>query len=205
MIIGLIGFKQVGKSTAAKYLEEKYGFVRHNMKDALVAEIKQNFPDLLKEIAKKETDITGGMFLDEAIEALFYVKPPLMRALLQNYGTEVRRGDNDSYWTDQWLKKMNATPLSLPRMMGGKELLGYQVSDLVSIVTDDIRFKNEAEAVKMCKGILIRLTRPDVTTGGSHPSETEQLEIEADYTIECVPGDHEHLYRELDRIVGMVE
>ena len=188
-IIGLIGFKQVGKSTAAKHLEEHYGFVRHNMKDALVAEIKQNFPDLLREIAESTYRFRymNSSVPPECVDKLFIEKPPLMRALLQNYGTEVRRKDDDGYWTTQWEKKLRVK---------------YEYEN---IVTDDVRFLNEADAVKMQKGILIRLTRPDITTGGSHASETEQLEIEADYTIECRPGDHKHLYAELDRIVDMLE
>lgn len=190
-IIGLIGFKQVGKSTADKYLEEKYGFVRHNMKDALVAEIKQNFPDLLKEITVEYNDTATGPM--RTVDDMFTIKPPLMRALLQNYGTEVRRGDDDNYWTNQWFKTISLNCVT----DDGKSF--YK-----KVVTDDVRFKNEAKAVKVVGGILIRLTRPDITTGGSHASETEQLEIEADYTIECQPGDHEHLYSELDRILKEV-
>ncbi len=195
MIIGLIGFKQVGKSTAAKYLEEKYGFVRHNMKDALIAEIKQNFPDLLEEIQRQYIDwefegMEDGEIL--TVGSLFKYKPPLMRALLQNYGTEVRRGDNDNYWTGQWWD----TVMHYPK---GEVRQGLQPK--YSVVTDDVRFLNEAKVVKDADGILIRLTRPDITTGGSHASETEQLEIEADYTIEAVPGDHEHLKRKLDEIM----
>ena len=186
-IIGLIGFKQVGKSTAAKHLEEKHGFVRHNMKDALVDEIKQNFPDLLREILMVYR--TAGFYNEKAtINQLFLDKPPLMRALLQNYGTELRRRDSDSYWVSKWASKYWELE---------KEYTG--------VVTDDVRFLNEAKAVKDLDGILIRLTRPDITTGGSHASETEQLEIQADYIIECNPGDHEHLYSELDRIVSMLE
>lgn len=181
-IIGLIGFKQVGKSTAAKYLEDKYGFVRHNMKDALVAEIKQNFPDLLWEIMTIYNEQDTGYMID-SVEQLFVVKPPLMRALLQNYGTEVRRRDDDDYWVHQWID-------NLPDC---------------NVVADDVRFINEGAAVEGCDGILIRLTRPDITTGGSHPSETEQLEIEADYTIECQPGGHEELYRQLDGIIGVLK
>ena len=196
-IIGLIGFKQVGKSTAAKHLEEKHGFVRHNMKDALVTEIKQNFPDLLTEILKdynfsvKEfnSQYDSRNALPEInTDQLFDKKPPLMRALLQNYGTELRRRDSDSYWVSKWASKYWELE---------KEYTG--------VVTDDVRFLNEAKAVKDLDGILIRLTRPDIQTGGSHASETEQLEIQADYTIKCNPGDHEHLYSELDRIVGMLE
>jgi len=169
-IIGLVGFKQVGKSTAAKYLEDKYGFTRHNFKDAMVQEIKDNFPDLLKELE---------YYYNLTIDELFIQKPPLMRALMQNYGTDVRRKDNRNYWTQQWVKNL----------------------DIGKTVVDDVRFLNEAEAVKLGGGIIIRLTRSDIETGGTHASETEQLEIVADHTIECNPGDHEALYRALDEIV----
>jgi hypothetical protein len=175
MIIGLIGFKQVGKSTAAKYLEEKHGFIRHNFKDGLVAEMKQNFPDLLQEMVR-----ATGMSIDE----LFANKPPLMRALMQNYGTEVRRADDANYWTNQW------------RLKGAKY---YQRG--LSAVADDVRFINESEAIKLQGGILIRLTRPDIVSGGNHPSETEQLNIDADYTIEGEPGNSTKLYNSLDEIL----
>lgn len=183
MIIGFVGFKQIGKSTASKYLEEKYDFYRHNFKDALVAEMKDNFPDLLQALVERE--YPERLLPDETahadwIDQLFIDKPPLMRALMQNYGTDVRRKDDGNYWVKQWLKNS----------YGG----------FGNIVCDDIRFKNEAAALKGRKGIIIRLTRPDVETGGDHASETEQLEIVADYTIECEKGDLESLYNKLDEI-----
>lgn len=182
MVIGLIGFKQVGKSTAAKYLEDKYGFVRHNFKDALVAEIKEKFPDLLREILERDREF----FLDcETIDDLFAIKPPLMRALMQNYGTEVRRGDDPNYWVWKWNEQ-------------------YIKGDAKNLVTDDVRFLNEAKVVKDANGTIIRLTRPDLLTGGDHQSETEQLQIVADHTIECEAGDFEKLYTELDRILAEV-
>lgn len=180
-IIAFTGFKQTGKSTAAKYLESK-GYVRHNFKDALVQELKDGFPDLLREIDSqwKKDLIRGGATYDVLDWDLFDKKPPLMRALMQNYGTDVRRKEDPDYWVKQWAKNS----------------YGHD-----KIVCDDVRFINEAAKVKERGGIIIRLTRPDITSGGEHSSETEQLQIEVDYTIECVPGDHEHLYRELDKIV----
>lgn len=187
MIIGLIGFKQVGKSTAAKHLEGR-GFTRINMKDALVAELRKNFPNLLHEIA----DNQGEWEWEKGdpsrahdwwtIDRLFDEKPPLMRALMQNYGTEVRRADKDSYWTDQWENSV-------------------EKSGCKHIVVDDVRFINEAEAVRHQGGILIRLVRPDITSGGTHSSETEQLSIVADHTIECEAGGHGKLYNALDEII----
>lgn len=183
MIIGLVGFKQVGKSTAAKHLEEKHGFQRINMKDALVAELKKNFPRLMREIY----DTTGETWVNDEtmFQYLFDVKPPLMRALLQNYGTEVRRGDKDSYWTDEW----------------DKATYSARCTDQ-NIVVDDVRFLNEAKAVKERGGIIIRLVRPDIPTGGTHASEVEQLEIVADNTINVAQGDKELLYMVLDDIVA---
>jgi len=177
IIIGLVGFKQVGKSTAAKYLEEKYSFTRHNFKDALVQELKDNFPDLLTQIVIAGRDLG---FKAMNWNELFEEKPPLMRALLQNYGTDVRRKDNPHYWTGQW----------------GQALF------LRDTVADDVRFLNESEAIKREGGIIIRLVRPDILTGGTHVSETEQLEIVADHTIECDPDDHAALYRALDDIIN---
>jgi hypothetical protein len=180
MIIAFVGFKQVGKTTASQYLIEKYGFVKHSFKDALVAEIKEKFPDLLESILKTY-EATGLEGVDyKTVDNLFIYKPPLMRALMQNYGTEVRRGDDPDYWVKEWAKN------------------SYGHSE---IVCDDVRFLNEADKVKQRGGIIIRLTRPDLPTGGDHKSETEQLQIEADYTIECEAGDYDHLYRELDKIV----
>lgn len=183
-IIGLVGFKQSGKSTAAQYLQDKYGFVRHNMKDHLIAEIKQNFPDLLQEIGCIYWDVNRMELAEEYpmwIDKLFQEKPSLMRALMVNYGTEVRRRQDKNYWVKAWL----ATPV-------------FQNN----IVTDDVRFLNEAQAIKRNGGILVRIIRTDITTGGDHESETQQLQIEADYTIEVGPGEQEKLYAELDAILA---
>ena len=192
MIIGLVGFKKVGKSTAAKYLEDKYSFVRHNFKDALVAEIKEKFPDLLQslvELYKQFPELWKSEGADKpsklpvTIDNLFEVKPVLVRNLMKNYGNEVRRGDKPGYWVDKWTTKL------------------WEMGSDVNVVTDDVRFIDEASRVKGQAGIIIRLTRPDMLTGGDHSSETEQLQIEADYTIECEAGDFETLYRRLDEII----
>lgn len=185
MIIGLVGFKQVGKSTAANYLAKKYGAVRLNMKDALVAEIKQNFPDLLNTIAiTYGYDSIDGRVSKATIDELFVEKFPLVRALLQNYGTEVRRRDDPDYWVKRW-----------------KEAVGKFTAGAI-VVVDDVRFQNEADAVISNNGILIRLTRDDITSGGDHASETEQVNIAVDRVINCKGGDEQALYDRLDRIMA---
>lgn len=180
-LYAFIGFKLSGKSTAAKYYESK-GFTRLNFKDALVKEMKDNFPDLLQEIGDVETKYDRG-FADqiETVDDLFTYKPPLMRALMQNYGTDVRRKDNDNYWTDKWG-------------------MAYAALHPTDVVVDDVRFLNEAAEIKKYGGKIIRIVRSDITSGGDHVSETEHLEIKADYTVEVEPGDHNGLERKLEEI-----
>lgn len=177
MIIGLIGLKQVGKTTAADYLVEKYGFVKHNFKDALVAEMKENFPDLLSAI--RDSEQRGNLGHTVTVEELFQTKPPLMRALMQNYGTEVRRGDSDNYWIKKWRD-------TLPKD--------------ANVVVDDVRFINEGNMVTTNGGVIVHLTRPDVVPTDGHSSETEHLQIKPDYSIECAMGEHELLKAELDYV-----
>lgn len=181
MIIGLIGLKQVGKTTAADHLVENQDFTKHNFKDALVAEIKQNFPDLLNEIYLQDSKEWNNGIPPTDKDHLFRTKPPLMRTLMQNYGTEVRRGDNPNYWIKQWRDKMPSG----------------------DVVVDDVRFQNEADMVTTNGGILIRLERSDVEAGDMHASEVEQANIATKYTIEAAKGDFDSLYNQLDGIIEL--
>ena len=104
-----------------------------------------------------------------------------MRALMQNYGTEVRRGDNPEYWTQKWF---------------------YKVNQLDNVVTDDVRFLNEAKGVKFFDGVIIRIIRSDITSTKGHLSETEMNQIEPDHTVEVEKGALIGLYQQLDAIIG---
>lgn len=172
MIIGLTGYKGTGKTTAAEYLQDEYGFKRLNFKDALIDELLEKFPTLLEKIAD-----TYQMNVKE----LFTIKPPLMRALMQEFGTDVRRADNPDYWVEKW---------SIAAAKEGG-----------NIVVDDVRFFNELAALGDNGGVLIRITRPDVTSGGEHQSETEQEKFIEDFTIDGVPGSHKEIYHQLDVII----
>ena len=177
MIISFKGYKESGKTAAAMYLEEKHGFKRMNFKDALVLELKQNFPDLLDALSEQY-----GLTIDE----LFVEKPTLVRKLMQNYGTDVRRGDKESYWIEQWI------------------LLARNHQEK-NIVVDDVRFINEAKMVRNAadafgtNAIVIDITR-DGKEGDTHISENEQKYIPFDVTI-TNDGTLTDLYNKIDEIV----
>lgn len=184
MIIGLTGKKQNGKSTAAGYLSDKYNFVRINFKDALVAEIREKFPNVLEAIIEiMERSAYDGMN-PWTVDRLFKEKPPLMRALLQNYGTEVRRIDDSEYWVKKWKEAVSRW-------------------DEGNVVVDDVRFLNEAQAVRDMGGIVIRISRADYPNVDGHVSETEMDKIVTDDNVTVESGEEglKYLYQFFDSVI----
>jgi len=190
MIIGLIGYKQSGKTTVAEYLHKEHEFHSLNFKDGLITEMKDKLHDTLAQIALDSGYSSAGddQLAGANIDRLFKTKPPVMRALMQNYGTDVRRDDSHTYWVDRYLQALEAT----------EDDLGFQSN----IVTDDVRFINEAEIVKAQGGILIRIIREDLPVRDLHISETENEKIEEDFTIEAKTGEYEYIYRQVESILN---
>lgn len=188
MIIAFTGKKQSGKSTACSYIESVLpNVVRINFKDALVAEIKEKFPQLLSAIIDTMNKIDYDGMDSWTIDRLFKDKPPLMRSLMQNYGTDVCRGIDTEYWTNKWKKSVGMTVLE------------------TNVICDDVRFKNEADAVRACGGIVVRIVRTDLTHTDGHISETEQDTIVPDDTITIKTNEFEKLYASLDKIINTRE
>ena len=97
--------------------------------------------------------------------------------LLQWWGTELRRGQNPNYWVDQWKAAIN------PK------------ADIV--LTTDMRFTNEAAAVKSVGGFTIQVNRKNVdgtrfidpTRESLHVSETQLDGYNYDHEITVKTGD----------------
>lgn len=167
-----------GKSTASKYILETDARYKHiNFKDGLVAEMKECLPDVLRELVDIYYDPVHGL---SEVDDLFDKKPKAMRALMRNYGTEVRRRDSENYWVDRWLKT---------------------VREHTHVVTDDVRFLNEAATVRSAGGTVIRIIRTDISDTGVHASEKEMEQIDVDHTIVVDKGQFSELYDHLDVII----
>lgn len=157
MIIGLTGKKQHGKDTTGQYLVENHGFVR-------VA-----FADKVYEMAAAiDPLIASEIYLSEAVSAFGkeYVKQnfPEYRRFLQRLGTEgVRETLGDSTWIDAALTNLDP--------------------DCNYVITD-VRFLNEAAAIRDRGGVIWRVTRPDLPDDGdTHASEVELEQIVAERVI----------------------
>lgn len=176
MVIGLCGYKGSGKSTAADWLVKEHGFRKINFKDALVEEMKLLYPDTLKQIA-----LVYGVAEDE----LFDLKPAVMRALMQNHGTEIRRAQNPNHWVDQWIEKIKHTT--------------------GNIVTDDVRFANEQSALSEGGGVLVRIVRKGQQPDTTHVSEREHENFKEDFTLEIEDGDIKQLYNQIDNVINTIK
>lgn len=165
MIIGFCGYKGSGKTLACSYLKD-LGFKPHNFKDALVEEMKDNLSDTLLILSEHYS---------MSVDDLFKNKPPAMRALMQNYGTEVRRQDDPDYWVNKWKDNVDEGDLCV----------------------DDVRFLNEYVALKDKGGVLIHLIVEDEASVSSHQSEVEHLSFDPDFTIVLPRGAKEQLYNQL--------
>lgn len=180
LIVGVVGKKRHGKNTFADILKEIADPVVINevsFADALKKHCIQIFgltTDQVYSEKLKEQPLEKEINMDEYISQMASVtnlnniqpqgkiaKTP--REVLQFYGSEYIRNAKQSYWTDLGIKAAN---------------------DLGNIcVITDVRFLNEAEAVKNSGGVLVRIIREDLDSTDSHISEKEQESIEADYTI----------------------
>lgn len=167
LIVGFGHRLHTGKDTAAKILIEKYGFTRMSFADELKRDVIRRFPHTLKEIAKVYltlgiTPINGFETLstnendsrwDEFIHRLVWIdKPPIVRRLIQNYATEVRRADDPAYWVD----------IVEDIIISNK---------LQRVVITDLRFPNEGNWIHRHGGLCLKITRTSAPII-AHESET---------------------------------
>jgi hypothetical protein len=122
---------------------------------------------------KQMVDIAGWDELKEASEDV--------RGLLQRMGTEVgREMISQTIWVDLAMKEAAKHDL---------------------VVITDVRFPNEAEAIKAQGGVLWRIQRPYVGPANTHPSETALDGYEFDAIVEN-NGFVEDLHEKIDKLLG---
>jgi len=131
----------------------------------------------------------------------------------QLYGTQEQKLEVNAHWNvsgRHFLQKFgteicrNVLPKVLPEMKLDDTSLWIRLFEIERAknpdrlyVVSDVRFPDEAQAIKRMGGIIIRLVRPS-PHASSHASETVQDLIEPDVTINNT-STKTHLYRELVR------
>ena len=143
-VIALCGDAGSGKTTAADYLVEHYGYRRVKFADPL--------KNMLRAMGLTERQIEGDQ-KEIAQDALCGRSP---RHLMQTLGTEWGRqliGEN--LWINLWRERVN-----------------FLLSDGESVIVDDMRFINELDAATSVGAHVYRLRRPgQANKAGDHASE----------------------------------
>lgn len=178
ILIGLTGLAGAGKDTAADALVLRAGFHKLAFADALRLEVEHAYElpandRLLRDRATKETPTdrlalgwcTDIEFVQAVNRAVFAGDMPLSeldvprspRQILQWWGTEYRRAQNEAYWLIKLLER------SIGLM---------QVGTRRQVITD-CRFANEAQAVRNAGGEIWQVFRPGLAlVEGGHASQT---------------------------------
>jgi hypothetical protein len=152
LIVGFTGPVGCGKTTAADALVKMLNFERVRFAETLKA--------MSRAFGLSEAQVDGDQ--KEIPCDLLCGKTP--RFFMQRLGTEFGRElIGDDVWIRAWRYYVELVPL------------------LRGIVVDDIRYANEAEAVRDAGGVVVRIIRPGGTRRDAHVSE--KFEFMPDVTL----------------------
>jgi hypothetical protein len=146
LLIGLNGYKGVGKDAAADYLVREYGYRKVAFANKLKESVAALFDISLHEMDKLKNDPECDVSLSPLVAMTF-------REFIQRYGTESHR---DVFGEDFWVNQL------LPK--------DYIEGKVFPTVVSDARFENELQRIKDLGGINIRIARPGYE-GEAHASE----------------------------------
>jgi len=163
MLVGIHGLKGSGKTTIAKYLQEKYHF------------IEKPFADPLKEICKvlfllDDDQLYGTLEQKEQPDPRWFGCSP--RKMFQYVGTELFRNQLDQIMPglgeDVFIHHFK---LQFPK---------YQK---LNVIISDVRFQNEINMIHELGGIVIKIQTENVLVH-THSSEKDQYNTRnCDYVV----------------------
>lgn len=201
-IIGLTGPAGCGKDTVAQLLATHLGFAHLAFADALRAEVCEAYgidsslltrreaygidPSLLTRRDTKEvptealaldrcTHVTFiGSMIDQERGAVgfdldaFMESPRSPRQIMQWWGTDYRRRHSgEHYWTRTLTHRIHA------------QQQGQHWRHVIS----DVRFQNEADAIRALGGVIWQVKRPGLQLDTTHVSEVDGSEFKPDAII----------------------
>jgi hypothetical protein len=188
-IVGLSGYARTGKDEFAAVLVEEYDFIRVAFADKLREVIYALNPIVLwdNDYAKSDS-VPDYMPLQWVINEYTWDNYKAtgwgkhIRVYLQRLGTEAGR---ETLWDSIWV---DAAFANLP--------------EDARVVVTDMRFPNEADAVRDRGGLTVRIHRDGVGPVNDHPSETSLDDYAFDYHVDN-DGTLEE-YKEMIRKSGFV-
>ncbi|MBR0867323.1 hypothetical protein ACVIWV_005754 [Bradyrhizobium diazoefficiens] len=179
IVIGLKGFIGSGKTTVARHLIERHGFVRGRfagaLKDMLRAYLRYRHCDE----ATIERMIEGD--LKEQPSPWLGGKSP--RHAMEGLGGLWGR---DHMGSDFWI---------------GTETDKLYIETPHRVVFEDVRHANEGEAIDRMGGWVVEIVRPGLIPQ-EHRTEKAQVEVKAHRSVMNYQGDMASTFRQMDIVVA---
>lgn len=181
-LIGLGCTAQVGKDTAAEYLENKYpGRVK-----------RVAFADKLKQVCMLLFGLSyeqcyGPKEVKEAVDPRYGMSP---REIMQKVGEGMRK-----IYPNIWVDTVFYTTIP-----------GHQKEGYDCFVISDVRYPNEGDKIHTESGTLVKVLRDagGVEVGATHSSETAMKDYtDFDFVIEN-NGTFEEFFENLDKITETI-
>ena len=189
LIVGIAGRKRSGKNSVAALAAR--GFLRLAFADHLKWLIMQTWDMSFDQVFSDE--------LKEQVDPRWGFSP---RQALQQVGTEVGRKLHSDTWVRKTLDTIRrgsrGEEVILPNFeMGYFEHITFDESYAQRWVIPDVRFPNEADAIRNQGGVIVKVTRPSLESTDTHDSETSVDLVEGDYYI-VNDGSLDDLQRKVD-------
>jgi hypothetical protein len=190
-IIGLAGPAGCGKDTVAQLLATHLGFSHFAFADALRVEVCEAFGIDASLLTRRDTKelpnpalalercrdfgfvgavvarVKGLQGFDQALAHVMHA-PRSPRQTMQWWGTDYRRQHSGmSYWTRTLTHRVHA------------QQHGQQWRHVIS----DVRFPNEADAVRALGGVIWQVKRPGLRLDTSHISEVDGSQFKPDAVV----------------------
>lgn len=160
-IIGVAGWARSGKDTVADHLVSSHGYTKFSFATPMREALYRLNPKItINEVQSTPIRIGVDVYDWEGLKE----RSPDVRGLLQRFGTEVGR---EMFGEDFWV---NYALDSIP--------------DGTKAVIADVRYPNEADAIKNLGGKVFRVQRNGVVAANEHPSESALNDYEFDSIIE---------------------
>lgn len=152
-LIGLLGKARSGKDSVAAVLTADHGYTRVAFADPLKRAALALDPLIYVETGCW-SDPEEERYLRQIVDELGWERAkdtyPQVRETLQKLGSAIRELDPD-FWLDAALDTIEDTP--------------------GPVVITDVRYPNEADAIRARGGVLVRVLRPGLVSTDQHASE----------------------------------
>jgi len=161
-VIGVAGRKRSGKDTFAARLTDVHGYTRVASADPLRAMALALDP-LVRTTSGHIVRLAELVAFEGWERSKSHAE---VRRTLQRLGTEAGRGVlGDTIWIDTAMRTVADVP--------------------GPVVITDVRYPNEADAIRAAGGLVVRIDRPGLALSDVHPSETAMDDYPA-YTARIV-------------------